>query len=623
MIINYQDREQRFTENQLIAYIGNKRRLLPLIKKAFALLDIDPNKNNCTFYDPFAGTGVVSRFAATQGFQVVANDWEYYSKIINKAYLEINESEIEDLFKEKGGLSKILLHLNNKGPAQKNDYYIAKYYCPRNTEDPDLKNERLFYTRENGVKIDTLRNAINELYPKPQTIKDKKAKNLLLALLIYESSTRANTSGVFKAFHKGFGGTGKDALTRIMKPLALPYPILFENKYKNKVFSCCANKLTARLKSKFRFDVAYLDPPYNQHQYGSNYHLLNTIALDDRPPVNEAIYINGKKVDKSAIRKDWINTRSSYCYKKSAYDDFKSLIENLNVRYILTSYSIDGIIPFDDMLEILSKKGKLSIVTSEYTKYRGGKQALTTEKTNIEFLLMVDSSVPHEKEDIISVKEELLNQKINLYLKKNVDRKAIRKQQFQFSHIEDKISVFNKFYGSYNICLFVENDFHFNREAKWEVENNYLPWENLPYEVKLSLTQDLFEITQITKDREIAIILQNIDNIIQNPRVYSTDSPEKQIMNFYKKIPLLLKKFNNKKAYLQSLTTIQAILNTTHRIYNAYPDFYRSKAFYNKIEKIKLIIEDKISHKAQDNPPHVDALKLSIQGQYNELTGAA
>ena len=120
-------------------------------------------------------------------------------------------------------------------------------------------------------------------------------------------------------------------------------------------------------------DIAYLDPPYNQHQYGSNYHVLNTIAFNDKPSVAPTIYIEGKKTDKSAIRKDWMNTKSLYCYKQTAVSQFKDLIESLRARYILVSYSNDGIIDFDEMLKILSHKGKLDIVTSTYTKYRGGK----------------------------------------------------------------------------------------------------------------------------------------------------------------------------------------------------------------------------------------------------------
>ncbi len=78
-----------------------------------------------------------------------------------------------------------------------------------------------------------------------------------------------------------------------------------------KVFQANALNLAKKL-SFFEAEIVYLDPPYNQHQYGSNYHLLNTIALNDKPFVNKSFFINGKKKDKSAIRKDWIKTKSGF-----------------------------------------------------------------------------------------------------------------------------------------------------------------------------------------------------------------------------------------------------------------------------------------------------------------------
>jgi adenine-specific DNA-methyltransferase len=104
-------------------------------------------------------------------------------------------------------------------------------------------------------------------------------KDLLLGPLLSEASVHANTAGVFKGFYKNrhtgvgqFGGSGSDALTRILGRIVLEVPVLslFECEYE--VFQEDANALVHKLRG---LDLAYIDPPYNQHPYGSNYFMLN------------------------------------------------------------------------------------------------------------------------------------------------------------------------------------------------------------------------------------------------------------------------------------------------------------------------------------------------------------
>jgi len=260
-----------FIEKNLIAYIGNKRRLLPLIKKSIEKIEIlNSKKENLSFLDLFAGTGVVSRLAKTLGFEVFTNDWEYYSYIMNKAFIEINKDFLEKSFSTFGGVKNVINILNNLNELKEEDKYISLYYCPKSDETPDLDNERMFYTNYNGRKIDAIRAKIEEW--KKNSIITEEEETFLLALLLYEASTRSNTSGVFKAFHRGFGGSNGDALTRILKKLELSVPELANGK-KCSVFNDDAVSLSERMKN-MEFDVVYLDPPYNQHQYGSNYQLL-------------------------------------------------------------------------------------------------------------------------------------------------------------------------------------------------------------------------------------------------------------------------------------------------------------------------------------------------------------
>ena len=95
----------------------------------------------------------------------------------------------------------------------------------------------------------------------------------LLAPLLYQACWLANTSGVFKGFHAGWGGANGTALHRILADLEL-LPLRFhDNGRRHRVLDVDAAELGAHLDADA--DVAYLDPPYNQHPYASNYHVLN------------------------------------------------------------------------------------------------------------------------------------------------------------------------------------------------------------------------------------------------------------------------------------------------------------------------------------------------------------
>ena len=402
MITNDTEIKNKYLKENLIAYIGNKRRLLPFIENVFLEI-LDKDKNIKTVLDLFAGSGSVSRLLKTLDLEVYSNDWEYYSYILNYAHIHVNIEETKNMFIHTGGLQNTIETINNINRIKNKDRYISKYYSPKNDYNPDLKNERLFYTQYNGTKIDIIRHNIEELY-KNNAI-NQKEYFYLIASLIYEAATHTNTSGVFKAFHSGFGGRNKDALSRILTPISLKELPLYNGK-KGYVSMLDANEFAIKNKDK-KFDLVYLDPPYNQHQYGSNYHLLNTIALWDKPKINKNIYINGKKTDKGGIRKDWIKTKSDYCYKKTAKNSLINLLDNINANHIVMSYSTDGIIEFDDLISILENKGDLKIATSEYVKYRGAKRSIVNKTKNIEYLFIIDarkSKIKHNNDNHLKIK---------------------------------------------------------------------------------------------------------------------------------------------------------------------------------------------------------------------------
>jgi adenine-specific DNA-methyltransferase len=441
--------QSAYLTKQIIAYIGNKRTLLGLIRGAVERC-LGTDVRGKRFLDLFAGSGVVSRMAKTLGFRVVCNDWEYFSYVINSAYIGIDKNETQGFYKNCGGVRGMIDRLNRLPDPGPEELYIARCYCPPHDDinNVDYRTERLFYTRSNGLMIDKIRNEIERLYPgaendlAPQekmgvVPREKtgvgqralKEKNLLLALLLYQAATHTNTSGVFKAYHKGFGGHNRDALTRILAPIELKPPVLIDSDFSHQVFMRDANELVRSEDVRGTlFDVAYLDPPYNQHQYGSNYHLLNTIARWDRPPVNTTRLKNGKLVDKAGIRKDWTNTRSAYCYKQTAVRAFGELLSNVQARYILLSYSTEGIIPFEELYGICTARGRVDAVTNEYIKYRGGRQSIRRLNDNIELVLIIDTGKKHSSKLSTRVNELLLHKKLALQLKKRYRRELLQKE---------------------------------------------------------------------------------------------------------------------------------------------------------------------------------------------------
>ncbi len=389
-----------FHTDQLIPYIGNKRKLLPLIREAITATGIVEG----TFYDAFSGSGVVSRLAKTMGYRVIANDWEPYSFYINSAYIATNRPPE---FKALGGLDEAFRILNSL-PTEAGGY-IALHYCPQDDESPDPDSERMFYTQENGRRIDAIREQIVSW--RDSGMIDEREEAVLLAPLIFQAAYCSNTSGVFKGWHRGWGGATRTAWYRIRSLLTLSPPAFWDNHQENLVYRADA----ADLLDKVECDIAYLDPPYNQHQYGSNYHLLNTIALWDKPKLLPRYDARRDGNGKAAIRKDWrTDRRSAYCYKSSALPEFRALVRGIRARHILVSYSTDGIISLSDLIDTLAERGECSVITRKYKRYRVSRQRPSPRPHNVEFVVLVNTGKSSRHQDIEKVKQEVLAERMSI-----------------------------------------------------------------------------------------------------------------------------------------------------------------------------------------------------------------
>ncbi len=360
--------------NQLIPYIGNKRKLLQLIDKAIKHTGI--SAENGVFLDLFSGSGVVARLAKSAGFRVVANDWEPYAKVINTCAIALNAPPA---YPNGKTYSEIIEDLN---ALQETEGWVARHLCPKNDDLFDKDRERLFYTRMNGMRIDAIRERI-QIWLDENYINDEQA-SALLAPLLYQACYTSNTSGVFKGFHNGWGGQTGTALYRIKSRLTLAPAVFLDNGKRNELFCRDAGELARSYKTE-QNAIAYIDPPYNQHPYGANYHVLNSIALWDKPSLPPTIGKNNK----AAIRTDWrTERRSKFNYRDEASSAFEELMDSVRADWILTSYSTDGNIPLERLVNTASRAGATAVLTQSYKRYRVSRQRFSKKPLNVEFVLI-------------------------------------------------------------------------------------------------------------------------------------------------------------------------------------------------------------------------------------------
>lgn len=376
------DLRHPYLKRQLIAYLGNKRKLLTDLYNAFQLVESIGSVSS--FLDPFAGSGAVSRLAKLAGYRVFANDWESFAFTVCAAHLTVAPDS--GLFAEYGGLPGVFEHLGAYPQGAPGTMCLR--YSPQTTDSADFRRERLFYTRENALYLDTMRGAIEDLYPGwDLDSPSHEEKLILLSSLVYEAATHANTNGVFKAFHKEFGGFGGEALSRILAPMEMEPPLLVHGA--PSVVGCeDASDFAAR----HPVDLCYLDPPYNQHQYGSNYHMLNTVVFGDDPPFDDRRDDRGELISRAGIREDWKRTKSPFCSRRTAAAAFARLFGSIDARFILLSYNTDGTCDSEELFELLAKQGSVRLINREYVAYPGGKQSIHRLNYGQELLFVLDRS---------------------------------------------------------------------------------------------------------------------------------------------------------------------------------------------------------------------------------------
>lgn len=332
-------------------YIGAKLRLLPFLEGAIEGVVSSENEKTI-FCDLFAGTGVVGQHFANKGFTVIANDLEYYSYILNQHKL----NPIDKNF--------IQLKIDELNELQGNEGFFYHQYCEGGDE------KRLYFSKENGQKIQAIRDKIDE-WKNGKKITDVDHFHLL-AILLKAADKVANTASVYGAFLKHIKKTAAI-------PIHLEIPkIIFPEKTKHQIFQEDANILIQKIKG----DILYLDPPYNARQYGANYHLLNTLA-SNKPFVPKGV---------TGLPE---YTKSQYCSKNMVYQSFEELISNAQFTHIFLSYNNEGLMAQERIVQILSKYGEVKLFTTPHTRFRADKEDKRNHKaaSTEEFLFYLKKDV--------------------------------------------------------------------------------------------------------------------------------------------------------------------------------------------------------------------------------------
>ena len=314
-------------------YIGSKKSLLSFLDYVISkvIKRLDKPSQDISFFDGFAGTGIVSKyFNRKYNFKTFANDLEYYSYIISYSNLKV--CYLDKLEQIINDLNKIVKTNNENYKLITENYSISG------------KEKRMFWTKQNANKADAIIERINNIDINPDE------KIFLIASLITSLDKVANTASVYEAYLKQFKKSASVLFE--LKPVHSDRNI---NQEQNNVYN---NDINSNILDN-EYDIVYLDPPYNERQYGSNYNALNYVAKYD-----SSLEIYGK----AGLIKNY--NKSKFCSKLSAEQEFNNIIQKIKSKYIMISYNNEGIINQDAFIEILKKKGRVTLYKKVYKKFK-------------------------------------------------------------------------------------------------------------------------------------------------------------------------------------------------------------------------------------------------------------
>ena len=317
-------------------YIGSKESLVDSIKSLLQRHNL--LQRNLVFFDAFCGMGSVADNLKTVYRHIVINDSLKCSTIFTRGKLYANKCN----FKKLGFDPFIYLNENNESLHG----FFYKNYSPGGSN-------RMYFSTENAGRIDYFRQQI-ELWKERGQISEEEYV-YLLACLLESISDVSNTAGVYGAFLKHWD---KRALKQIIfsKIDSIDGFSEIVESYNDKI---------EHIISEINCDVIYLDPPYTQNQYGTQYHLLETLILNDNPPISK---VTGSRPT-TPMRSDWSKMYHAHIL-------FEKIVAETKASHVILSYNNDGFMSKDYIEKTLKRFGiedTYECVTIDYKKYNNTK----------------------------------------------------------------------------------------------------------------------------------------------------------------------------------------------------------------------------------------------------------
>lgn len=318
-------------------YTGSKLKITEWINNV-----INENCKNCnSFFDVFAGTGIVTASNLENYNTFYINDFLYSNNIIYKAFF-LNEN-----YDEKK-INEYFIIFQNIEANKIRENYISKNFANK------------YFTYNDSKKIGYIR----EYIEKSKKNLNEKEYSILLASLLYSLDRSANTCGHYDAYIKKT--IKKDSF---QFELITPYDL---GQKSINIYREDSNLLAPKIYA----DIAYIDPPYSSRQYSRFYHVLENVTKWEKPE----LYGTALKPKEENM--------SEYC-KSKAIDFFTALVLSLNVKYIVVSYnntynskssSSENKMTLEEIKHTLEKRGMTKMYSISHPAFNTGKTSLDNHK---------------------------------------------------------------------------------------------------------------------------------------------------------------------------------------------------------------------------------------------------
>ncbi|HEX3946715.1 MAG TPA: DNA adenine methylase [Acidimicrobiales bacterium] len=310
----------------MIKYLGSKRRLVPVLER----LAVASGARSAL--DLFTGTTRVAQAFKRRGLAVTAVDIARYSEVFARCYVAVDGDAV-DRVELAGALGHLQALPGTPG-------YITETFCVRSR----------FFQPFNGARMDAIRQAIATDYA------GSPLEPILLTSLIEAADRVDSTIGLQMAYVKEWAD-------RSYKPLELRVPELLPGG--GRAVRGDARTLAGSLGS---FDLAYLDPPYNQHRYYTNYHVWETMVAWDAP----AHYgVACKRVDAREA-----STKSVFNAKREMPAALRRTVGDVDCELLVLSYNDESWIGLEELQDMCAHRGRVATLEFDSARYMGARTGI-------------------------------------------------------------------------------------------------------------------------------------------------------------------------------------------------------------------------------------------------------